>query len=90
MDKRDTILLIELGRHIADIRTNHKLWSLENMSEYSGISRNHINLIEHGKRNPKITTLRKFAIAFDLPIVKLLDFRITDNDPKYFFKDERF
>lgn len=90
MDNKDKFIVMAVGRQIQHTRINIFDWTQETLAGYSGLSSKHISLIEKGKRNIRITTLRKIAQAFDMTVQELCDFELHSKKETYHYKHERF
>jgi len=60
------------GKNIKKLRTR-KWWTQEELSGYSGLHRNHISMIEIGKKNVTIDSIKKLADAFRVVAKELFD-----------------
>lgn len=60
-----------LGTHIRRLREQRGL-SLEALAEASGISRRGLTYLEHGRRDPRYTTLLSVAAGLDVPVTDLI------------------
>jgi len=58
---------IKIGRRIKVLR-KHRGWALRALAERSGLSANAISLIEREENSPTVSSLRRLASAFDVPI----------------------
>ncbi|MHA3786595.1 helix-turn-helix domain-containing protein [Flavobacterium hauense] len=67
-------ILYKLGDRIKEYRYDIAGLTLEELSYRSGVSRNTINLIENGKIDPRITTIRKICNAMGLSAAEFFDF----------------
>ncbi|MCR5265917.1 MAG: helix-turn-helix domain-containing protein [Cyanobacteria bacterium RUI128] len=72
MDKGD---FLKLGHKIKFERSQRKISQLE-LSLKTGLTTRTISRIECGSIDPKYSTLKKIAEAFDIDLVKLLDFKL--------------
>ena len=66
----------ELGWHLQAIRKSRGL-SQEAVGELLGMDRVSIGYIEQGKRAPKLSTLYKMAIVYEVSMGELFDFELT-------------
>jgi transcriptional regulator with XRE-family HTH domain len=64
-------LLEDAGHRIREARAAQGL-SLEQLARLTGISAPALSLIETGKRDPRLTTLKRIADALRLPLAKLI------------------
>ena len=80
----------QLGGQILHFRINEKLWTQEELAQQSGLTRNHIHLIEKGKRNIRVTTLRNIAQAYDITVSELCGFTFHSEDQKYYLNGTHF
>jgi len=58
---------VKIGEKIRKIRKSKNV-SLGILEKYTGISKGNLSLIEHGKVNPRISTLEKIAKALKVPL----------------------
>lgn len=65
-------LLAEVGRRIRVIRAQQNL-NLDQLARLSGISAPALSLIETGKRDARLTTLAKIAVALRVALSALLE-----------------
>lgn len=56
-----------VGKRIKDLRTQRG-WALREVARKCGLSANAINLIERGENSPTVSSLRRLAQAFYIPI----------------------
>lgn len=61
-----------LGKNLLAARKKLGL-TQEQVAERSGVQAGEVSRIEHGKRDPKVSTLEKLAAAVELPPGRLLD-----------------
>lgn len=71
VDNAEKTLLAEAGRRIRETRTAQGL-SLEQLARLTGISAPALSLIETGKRDPRLTTLKRIADALRAPLTTLI------------------
>lgn len=71
VDNAERTLLVEAGRRIRETRTAQGL-SLEQLARLTGISAPALSLIETGKRDPRVTTLKRIADALRAPLTTLI------------------
>jgi transcriptional regulator with XRE-family HTH domain len=71
VDDADKCLLADAGRRIRETRTAQGL-SLEQLARLTGISAPALSLIETGKRDPRLTTLKRIADALRVPLTTLI------------------
>lgn len=71
VDDVERKLLADAGHRIREARAAQGL-SLEQLARLTGISAPALSLIETGKRDPRLTTLKRIADAFRLPLAKLV------------------
>lgn len=57
-----------LGRQVASLR-QRRGYSLRAMEGRAGITKGHLSLMESGRRNITIATMRKLAVALDCTFV---------------------
>lgn len=62
----------ELGKNLRAARKKLGL-TQEEVAERSGVQAGEVSRIEHGKRDPKVSTLEKLAKAVEQPPGRLLD-----------------
>jgi transcriptional regulator with XRE-family HTH domain len=62
---------VELHTRIKNVRTLNKL-SLRGLADKCGVSPSMVSQIENGKVDPSLSTLRKIAIALDVPLFYLV------------------
>jgi len=65
-------LLADVGRRIRAIRAEQSL-NLDQLARLTGISAPALSLIETGKRDARLTTLAKIAVALRVSLSTLLD-----------------
>jgi HTH-type transcriptional regulator, competence development regulator len=71
VDDVEKTLLTDAGRRIRETRTAQGL-SLEQLARLTGISAPALSLIETGKRDPRLTTLKRIADALRVPLTTLI------------------
>ena len=64
-------LVRDLGERIAKRRRSRGI-SLERLAYEMGVSKGNLSDIEHGKRDPRYTTLRSIAEGLEISIAQLL------------------
>ena len=64
-------LLKSLGSRIAKERRRRGV-TLEKLAYEMGLSKGNLSDIEHGKRDPRYTTLRAIAVGLKVPVQSLL------------------
>jgi transcriptional regulator with XRE-family HTH domain len=70
----------KLGKKLREMR-NSKKWTLNQLSQKSGLSISHISSLERGTRTkPSMTVVRKLANALEVPIHHLHDDYLGDHD----------
>ncbi|KAB1157752.1 helix-turn-helix domain-containing protein [Flavobacterium luteum] len=67
-------VLIKFGNKIRELRTNQNL-SQEALAEKSGLHRNYIGMVERGERNPALINIDKMALALNVELFELLNFK---------------
>jgi transcriptional regulator with XRE-family HTH domain len=85
----DRAFLCTLGRRLLLIRTARGL-SQAGVARKGRLDRTYVGRIERGRDNPTMTTVRRFAIALDVPLPTLLDetaspldlLRVTGSDSR--------
>lgn len=70
-DDAEKTLLADAGRRIREARAAQGL-SLEQLARLTGISAPALSLIETGKRDPRLTTLKRIADALRAPLAALV------------------
>lgn len=70
-DDAEKTLLADAGRRIREARAGQGL-SLEQLARLTGISAPALSLIETGKRDPRLTTLKRIADALRAPLATLV------------------
>lgn len=70
-DDAEKKLLAETGYRIREDRAAQGL-SLEQLARLTGISAPALSLIETGKRDPRLTTLKRIADALRVPLATLI------------------
>lgn len=71
VDNAEKTLLADAGRRIREARAGQGL-SLEQLARLTGISAPALSLIETGKRDPRLTTLKRISDALRVPVTVLL------------------
>ena len=71
LDDVEKKLLAEVGHRIREIRVAQGL-SLEQLARLTGISAPALSLIETGKRDPRLTTLKRIADALRAPFATII------------------
>jgi transcriptional regulator with XRE-family HTH domain len=71
VDNAEKTLLADAGRRIRQARAGQGL-SLEQLARLTGISAPALSLIETGKRDPRLTTLKRIADALRVPLTALI------------------
>ena len=74
-------LLADVGRRIRAIRAEQSL-NLDQLARLTGISAPALSLIETGKRDARLTTLAKIAMALRVPLSTLSDDTPSGPDAK--------
>lgn len=60
--------MLTLGDKVASLRASRN-WTLQQLSDLTGISVSHLNAIEHGTRpNPSFNNVIRIAEAFEVPV----------------------
>ncbi|HEY0201330.1 MAG TPA: XRE family transcriptional regulator [Burkholderiaceae bacterium] len=60
---------------------NERDWSLDALSDRSGVSRSNISLIERGESSPTAIVLDKLAGALDVPLASLFQAQPSEKSP---------
>lgn len=60
----------DIGLRIRDIRESRRIYQ-NTLAEMIGVSRGHINAIEHGRYTPNLTTAIKIADALGITLDEL-------------------
>ena len=71
IDDAEKKLLADVGHRVRETRAGQGL-SLEQLARLSGISAPALSLIETGKRDPRLTTLKQIADALRVPPATLM------------------
>ena len=71
VDDAEKKLLADVGHQIREARAAQGL-SLEQLARLTGISAPALSLIETGKRDPRLTTLKRIADALRVPPATLM------------------
>ena len=71
VDDAEKKLLADAGKRIRQVRAAQGL-NLEQLARLTGISAPALSLIETGKRDPRLTTLKRIADALRAPLVKII------------------
>jgi HTH-type transcriptional regulator, competence development regulator len=71
VDDAEKTLLADAGRRIRETRSAQGL-SLEQLARRTGISGPALSLIETGKRDPRLTTLKRIADVLRIPLATLI------------------
>ena len=76
----DVSLNGRIAQRVRDLRAAHG-WSLEALSNASGISRSMISVIERGESSPTAVLLEKLAAGLGVPLASLFDMPAASCDP---------
>ncbi len=71
VDDAEKKLLADAGHRVRESRAAQGL-SLEQLARLTGISAPALSLIETGKRDPRLTTLKRISDALRVPLAKLI------------------
>ena len=71
VDDAEKKLLADVGYRIRETRAGQGL-SLEQLARLTGISAPALSLIENGKRDPRLTTLKRIADALRAPLTAFI------------------
>lgn len=71
VDDAEKKLLADVGHRIRETRAAQGL-SLEQLARLTGISAPALSLIETGKRDPRLTTLKRIADALRAPLATII------------------
>jgi transcriptional regulator with XRE-family HTH domain len=71
VDDNEKKLLADAGKRIRETRAAQGL-SLEQLARLTGISAPALSLIETGKRDPRLTTLKRIADALRAPLATII------------------
>jgi HTH-type transcriptional regulator, competence development regulator len=71
LDDAEKKLLADAGHRIRETRASQGL-SLEQLARLTGISAPALSLIETGKRDPRLTTLKRIADALRTPLAAFI------------------
>ena len=63
--------LLELGHRISKLRKKRGI-TLEKLAYEMGLSKGNLSDVEHGKRDPRYTTLKAIAEGLDMSLSQLL------------------
>ena len=80
VDDTEKKLLADGGKRIRESRSAQGL-SLEQLARLTGISGPALSLIENGKRDPRLTTLKRIADALRVPLQTLIDEGADTTEP---------
>jgi transcriptional regulator with XRE-family HTH domain len=72
-------MAIEFGKKMREIREDRK-WTLEEMAEKLGTTKQALSKYERGERTPKITVAARFAEILGIPLRELVG---AESDEKY-------
>lgn len=61
-----------LSKNLRKLR-QQKGWSQEECAHHADLHRTYLSDLERAARNPTITVVDKLAVAFDVPVGRLLD-----------------
>jgi transcriptional regulator with XRE-family HTH domain len=70
--RKDDHRMGDLGTNLREARVRLGL-TQEQVAERSGVHATEVSRIEAGKRDPKVSTLRRLAAALEVPPGRLLD-----------------
>jgi transcriptional regulator with XRE-family HTH domain len=84
-----------LSQRLKSLRKNHN-WTLEKLSEFSGVSRSMLSQIERGTANPTLEVTCRIARTFGVSIGELVEEpwlgssirKINHNDPTYLYRSD--
>ena len=68
---KNNIYLKEMGKRVKTIRKAKKI-TLDQFSKMSGLDVSNISLLENGKRNPHLLTLKNIADKLNVDIMELI------------------
>lgn len=71
VDDAEEKLLVDVGHRIRETRAAQGL-SLEQLARLTGISGPALSLIETGKRDPRLTTMKRIADALRAPLATIV------------------
>lgn len=71
VDEAENKFLVDAGKRIREVRGAQGL-SLEQLARLTGISAPALSLIETGKRDPRLTTLKRIADALRHPLAAFI------------------
>ncbi|MCC6863374.1 MAG: helix-turn-helix transcriptional regulator [Rhodobacteraceae bacterium] len=80
VDNAEKKLLAEAGKRIRETRAAQGL-SLEQLARLTGISGPALSLIETGKRDPRLTTLKQIAAALRVPLATFIVDSLNTAEP---------
>jgi Predicted transcriptional regulator with C-terminal CBS domains len=72
VDDAEKKLLVDAGQRIRETRAAQAL-SLEQLARLTGISAPALSLIETGKRDPRLTTLKRISDALRAPLSMIVE-----------------
>ncbi len=76
VDDAEKTLLADAGRRIRETRVKQGL-SLEQLARLTGISAPALSLVETGKRDSRLTTLKRISDALRVPLTLLIADRVS-------------
>ena len=76
---------MEVYERIRKIRESKQI-SVYKMAKETGISPNHINDLEHGRRNPSVETLKRLIVPLGITLSELFN---EDDQVSYLSENER-
>ena len=76
---------MEVYERIRKIRESKQI-SVYKMAKETGISPNHINDLEHGRRNPSVETLKRLIVPLGITLSELFN---EDDQVSYLTEQER-
>ena len=76
---------MEVYERIRIIRESKQI-SVYKMAKETGISPNHINDLEHGRRNPSVETLKRLIVPLGITLSELFN---EDDQVSYLSENER-
>lgn len=72
---KDEQLFELVGKRVRQLRLERG-WTQDEFSRHFGFNFKHYQRIEQGQQNLELATLNKLAAAFDIPIHKMLVFKV--------------
>jgi len=90
MDAREAFLLKAIEDRVKELRITELLLTQEEMAANCGLTQYQLSLIENGKVNSKILTLRRISEGCHISLSDLFNFSLWSEKEIFYPKDERF